>query len=406
MSDSSINSSRKGKKALAIIGCILVQICCGILYVWSVFRQPVIDHYGWEPGQVNLIASFMLFAFCFGNLLGGLLQDKKGPKICCFIGIGMFGGGMLLSSFIPAGASIVWFYFTYCIIAGIGSGLCYGPVLACLQKWFPDKRGFATGLGAGAFGMSTVVFAPVANSLIQATNAPRAIMILGIIFLAVGLASCFMISLPESNTVGTEGRAQAAAETSMTPLQAAKTWPFWLLFIGCFLYNGTWNMLSPIIKTLGINRGLTDTAATLCVSLTGIANAAGRLIMSSLSDKIGRVATLLILCGMTIISGIALIFSGGGFLFGIVLLTAFAYGGPAAVNPATSTDFFGPKYAGSNYGIIMLSLGFSSVLFNMLSNAMYRATGGYTLTFIAGAASAAISVVVYIVISKLRKKAN
>ena len=165
-------------------------------------------------------------------------------------------------------------------------------------------------------------------------------------------------------------------------------------------------MLSPIIKTLGINRGLTDTAATLCVSLTGIANAAGRLIMSSLSDKIGRVATLLILCGMTIISGIALIFSGGGFLFGIVLLTAFAYGGPAAVNPATSTDFFGPKYAGSNYGIIMLSLGFSSVLFNMLSNAMYRATGGYTLTFIAGAASAAISVVVYIVISKLRKKAN
>ena len=396
------NSNHKnGKKILAIAGCILVQICVGILYVWSVFREPVISYYNWNPGQVNLIASFMLFAFCIGNLAGGYIQDKKGPKISCFIGIIMFGGGMLLSSLIPAGASIIWFYLSYCVIAGLGSGLCYGPVLACMQKWFPDKRGFATGLAAGAFGMSTVVFAPVANSLIRATNAPRAIMILAVIFLAVGIAACFMISVPEGSV---QGNSQTA-EISLTPLQAAKTWPFWLLFLGCFLYNGTWNMLSPIIKSLGINRGLSDAAATLCVSLTGIANAAGRLIMSSLSDKIGRVVTLVILCAMTIVSGIALIFSGGGVLFGIVLLTAFAYGGPAAVNPATSTDFFGPKYSGTNYGIIMLALGLSSVVFNMLSNAMVNASGGYTITFIAGAASAGVSVIIYLVISHLRKRA-
>ena len=134
---------KKGKKVLAIAGCILVQICVGILYVWSVFREPVISYYNWESGQVNLIASFMLFAFCFGNLAGGYLQDKKAPKMSCIIGIIMFGGGMLLSSFIPAGASIIWFYLSYCVVAGLGSGLCYGPVLACMQKWFPEKRGFA-----------------------------------------------------------------------------------------------------------------------------------------------------------------------------------------------------------------------------------------------------------------------
>jgi len=297
-------------------------------------------------------------------------------------------------------ASIVWFYISYCIIAGIGSGLCYGPVLACMQKWFPDKRGFATGLAAGAFGMSTVVFAPVANSLINATNAPRAIMILAIIFLVIGIASCFMISVPATEVSSRE----MTGEVSLPPLKAAATLPFWLLFIGCFLYNGTWNMLTPIIKPLGISRGLSDAAATLCVSLTGIANAAGRLIMSTLSDKIGRILTLIILCGLTIVSGIVLIFSGGGALFGTVLLAAFAYGGPAAVNPATSTDFFGPKYAGSNYGIIMLSLGLSSVVFNMISNAVYNSSGSYTITFILGAASAAASVIIYIMIGRLRNK--
>ena len=91
-------------------------------------------------------------------------------------------------------------------------------------------------------------------------------------------------------------------------------------------------------------------------------------------------------------------------LFGIVLLAAFAYGGPAAVNPATSTDFFGPKYAGTNYGIIMLALGLSSVVFNMVSNAMVNISGGYTLTFIAGAASAGVSVIIYLVINMLTRK--
>ena len=163
-------------------------------------------------------------------------------------------------------------------------------------------------------------------------------------------------------------------------------------------------MLTPLINGLGIERGLSSSMAVLCVSLTGLTNAAGRLIMASLSDKLGRINTLHVLCVMTIACALLLIFVPGYAYFIVVLVTAFAYGGPAAVNPATSTDFFGPKYSGTNYGVIMLALGLSSVVFNAISNALYAATSAYTLTFIMGAVTAAVSIVIYVVIDKLNKK--
>lgn len=403
-----MTKSSKSKLLSAVIGCLVVQLCVGILYVWSVFKQPAIDFFGWEAGSVNLVASFMLFCFCFGNLVGGIIQDRIGPKPVCIMGVCLFGGGILISSFLPASTPIVVFYLTYCLVAGMGSGFAYGAVLSCMQKWFPHKRGFASGLGASAFGLSTVVFSPIISALLGAVGLSKTLLILSILFLVVGIVACMFISLPDQAYLATlnlpAASSKGGADHSKTLAQAVRTVPFWLLFVGCFLYNGTWNMLTPLIKGLGMDRGLSEAMAVLCVSLTGLTNAAGRLLMASLSDKLGRINTLNILCAMTLVCGLLLIFVGGPAYLIVVLITAFAYGGPAAINPATSTDFFGPKYSGTNYGIIMLSLGLSSVVFNAISNALYTATGAYTLTFIMGAVTAALSIVIYVIIDKLNKK--
>lgn len=403
--------AKTGKRKMfsAVAGCLAVQLCVGILYVWSVFRQPAIDYFGWESGSVNLVASFMLFCFCFGNLLGGIIQDRIGPKPVCIMGVCLFGGGILLSSFLPATAPIILFYLTYCLLSGLGSGLAYGPVLSCIQKWFPHRRGFASGLGASAFGLSTVIFAPIIDGLLAINGLSKTLLILAIIFLAVGIIACMFISLPDEAYLSSLHQAIEVSPIHNTdsskPLsQAARTVPFWLLFLGCFLYNGTWNMLTPLIKSLGTARGLTAGLATLCVSLTGLTNAAGRLFMASLSDRLGRIPTLVILCAMTLLGGLLLIFVGGPIYFVVVLIVAFAYGGPAAINPATSTDFFGPKYSGSNYGVIMLALGLSSVVFNAISNTLYAVTGAYTLTFIMGAVTAVFSIGIYLAVGFLTPK--
>lgn len=400
--------SSKTNLLRAVIGCLLVQLCVGILYLWSVFKQSAIGYYDWNDGSVNLVASFMLFSFCLGSLTGGILQDRIGPKPVCIAGVGLFGGGILLSSFLPAGTPIFLFYLTYCLIAGMGTGFAYGSVLSCMQKWFPHKRGFATGLAASAFGFSTVVFSPVISLLLGILPLPATLRTLAVIFLVVGLGACTQISLPNQEYLDSLHLPAAAsfAAQSMTLREAIRTLPFWLLFLGAFLYNGTWNMLTPLIKGLGISRGLSESTAVLCVSLTGITNAAGRLMMSSLSDKLGRISTLLLLCAMTLAGAILLISAGGGAYLAVVLLTAFAFGGQAAISPATSTDFFGPKYSATNYGVIMLSLGLSSVLFNAISNALYSATGSYTSTFLMGAVTAVLSGVAFLMIDRLSKRKN
>lgn len=400
--------SSRFKLLRAAVGCLLVQLCVGILYLWSVFKQSAISHFGWDGGAVNLVASFMLFAFCLGSLVGGILQDRIGPKPVCIAGVALFGGGILASSFLSTDAPILLFYLTYCLIAGMGTGFAYGAVLSCMQKWFPHKRGFATGLAASAFGLSTVVFSPVINALLGFMSLPDTLRTLSIIFLVVGLGACTQISLPDEEYLKSLNlpTAVAGGVRSMALNEAARTLPFWLLFLGAFLYNGTWNMLTPLIKGLGVERGLSESAAVLCVSLTGITNAAGRLLMSSLSDKLGRITTLTILCATTLASAMLLIFADGGMYLAVVLITAFAFGGQAAISPATSTDFFGPKYSATNYGVIMLSLGLSSVLFNAVSNALYTATGTYTITFLMGAVTALGACAAFLYIDRLSKRRN
>lgn len=401
-----MKNSGKGKLIASIIGCLLVQLCVGILYLWSVFKNSTMEFHGWPDSSVNMVVSIMLFCFCFGNLIGGILNDKIGPKLVSILGCCLFGGGILLASLLPKGCSIWLFYLTYCLIAGLGSGFAYGAAISCLQKWMPHRRGLASGLAVSAFGLSTVIFSPVSSALLGMMTLPATLRTLAIVFLVVGLAACTLISLPDEAYLKSLNlpAAAAAGGRNLTLGQAIRTVPFWMLFLSIFFINGTWNMLTPLIKGLGMERGLPESMAVLTVSLTGLTNAIGRLSMATVSDKLGRGNTLYILGALTIACALALIVSPGYLYMIIVLVTAFAYGGPSAINPAFSTDFFGPKYSGSNYGVIMLALGFSSIFFNAVSNAMYAATGAYTLTFVMGALTAVASIVLTWIIVRFQKK--
>lgn len=396
---------KKSSLWLSVGACLVTDLSIGILYVWSVLKADAVAYYGWTDGAANLVASFMLFSFCIGNLLGGAANDRIGPKTVSYIGVIFFCTGIFIASLLPQGSSALWFYVSYCIIGGIGSGGAYGAILSCIQKWFPHKRGFATGLSTAAFGLGTVVFSPIIAAMLKATSINNVLKILSVSFLVIGLFACILIRQPDEAylkalTIPGSGKAATQTTKDMEPKEVIRTLPFWCLFFSMFFYNGTWNMLNPLIKGLGITRGLPETAAVLCVSLTGLLNAAGRFSMASLSDRLGRIRTIVLLSILTILCAAALTVVGGYGYFIIVLLTALAYGGPSAVNPAACTDFFGAKYSGTNYGIAMLGLGFSSLFFNIVSNTLYSATESYTLTFVMGGISAAIAAVLMIVLKK------
>ncbi len=405
-------SNMNRKAILPICSSLVVQLCVGILYLWSVFKTPVVEAFQWNASSAGMVSSYMIFAFVFGNLIGGFLNDKKGPRITCFAGVILFSLGVGLSGLLT-GKTVGLIYVTYAVMGGLGSGFAYGACISCIQKWLPHRRGLASGLACGAFGLSTVVFTPVSNFLMNSfmvngvVNFKPVFLILAGVFAVLGLvASCF-VKLPDEEylrSLNLETKA-AAVQDNYTLGQAMKMPVFWCLFFSIFFINGTWNLCVPLIKDLGVARGLSTGVAIACVSFTGITNAAGRIIMSTLSDKLGRTNTMYILCGLTFVGAVLTTFITGYGYFATIAIIAFAYGGPSALNAALCTDLFGPKHSGVNYGVAMLALGFSSVFFNWVSNTFLHATvENVAPTFIMGAVTSVIPVFLMMAIQKYQDK--
>ena len=392
---------------IPIAACLVVQMCVGIIYLWSALKQNMMQTYQWNGSAANMVSSYMIFAFVLGNLIGGFINDKRGPKVTCLYGMILFAVGILLSAFV---SQIVLFYLTYAVIAGLGSGFAYGACISCIQKWLPHKRGLASGLACAAFGLSTVIFTPFTNFLMEQNRGADGIvsfrpvfLTLACIFAVFGFLSIILISLPDEQYL--KGlpipKKKTSGATDFTLGQAIRLPVFWALFFAIFFINGTWNLCVPLIKDLGMQRNLSESMAIACVSFTGITNAAGRLIMASLSDKLGRTNTMHILSIMTLIGAILLTFITGIGYFATIALIAFAYGGPSAINAALSTDLFGPKNSGTNYGVAMTALGFSSVFFNFISGSVLHATvENVTSTFIMGAITAVIPIFLMIYIQR------
>lgn len=408
-----MEKTRSKKMIPAIIGCLVVQLCVGILYLWSAFKGDVVKAYDWTASAANMVSSYMIFAFVFGNLIGGIINDKKGPKLTCILGVVLFSAGIAITAFVKKAAL---FDLSYAIMAGLGSGFAYGACISCIQKWLPHKRGLASGLACSAFGLSTVVFTPVCNWLMNLNRGTDGIvsftpvfLILAAVFAVLGIIACLFISLPDEGYLsGLNLPAKTVNSTVDFSLgKAMKTPAFWALFFSIFFINGTWNLCVPLIKDLGMKRGLVESMAIACVSFTGITNAAGRLIMATVSDKIGRANGEYILCGITLIGAVLMTFIGGMGYFATIALIAFAYGGPSALNAALCTDLFGPKHSGANYGVAMLALGFSSIFFNFISSNILHATvDNVTSTFIMGAVTAVIPLFLMKYLDVVLKKRN
>ena len=392
-----MNSTNPNRpRILSIVGCLLVQLCVGIIYLWSVFKTPVAESFGCAAETLNMVSSFMLSAFVVGCMLGGFMNDRSGPRLTCITGVGLLSAGMLLTGFLTP-STIVAINFTYAVLGGLGSGIAYSACVSCVQKWLPHKRGLATGLAVSAFGLSTVVFAPAFKALMAAytvtetglVDFQRVFFALAVIFLSCGLIGCFMIRTPNQ---ASETNVKAAAPNADIPLgKAVRTMPFWCIFLTVFFINGTWNLTVPVLYDLGIERGLTAAAATFAVSFTGIPNAIGRLLMASLSDKMGRRNCIRLLSILTAVAALLMIFAKGYAYIAVVAVIAFAYGGPSSVNAAMTTDYFGSRHSGTNYGVIMLALGLSSLFFNMLSATVLH--GNLSLSFVTAAISAVIPLI-------------
>jgi OFA family oxalate/formate antiporter-like MFS transporter len=379
-----------GRYRILVLAAVL-QLFLGVIYVWSVFVTPVSEAYGWAPASAKLTSSFMLGFFVLGMLVSGRLERRLGTTKPVLIGGALLALGMAATSVIPEGSG--WLiYVTYGIAGGFGVGMGYGAVVSCVPKWFPDKRGMATGVSVCAFGFSTVVFAPLIEALIAEFTVRPALRILAAAFLAVTLALFSFIRLPSAPAVGSAAKAGAApgdGTRQYTTLEALKTGRFYLITLSLMLGTSVFFILNPSFKELATKRGLEDFGTAL-VMMTGVASALGRLVFPLVSEKLGREATAGAAIGLTALCAFALSFAGGFLFMASVVVCAFCYGGYSGIYPLISGDHFGLSNVGSNYAAVMCGFAVSALFFPAILTGIFSGTALFIALGIIGALGVAL----------------
>lgn len=350
------------------VAAVLMQICLGMAYGWSVFKKPLMGAEHWTETSVQLNFTLAIFFLGIGTIIGGLWQDKAGPrKVATTAGI-IYGLGYMIAGFSAAHHSLNGLYIGYGVLTGIGMGMGYICPVATLVKWFPDMRGLMTGVAVCGYGFGAAVMSPFAAWEVKTYSVSAAFWTLGVIYLIVVVAAAQFYANPPQGwrPAGWEPRtavAKAASTYQFTVGEALTTWQFYLLFLLLFLNVSAGIMIisqaSPMAQEMV---GMTVLQAAGMVSVISICNGLGRVFWAWVSDHIGRAQVYFLLFAIQVCIFFMLPRTHNWTLFTIFFaVIGLCYGGGFGTMPSFTADFFGAKAMGGIYGIILLAWGVAAI---------------------------------------------
>jgi len=372
------------------VAAVLVQLALGAVYAWSVFNKPLQGQFGWSRSEVVLPFEVAIGTIVIGTIIGGRIQDRRGPRPVALVGVVLYSAGIMLASLVSSRDQLWLLVLTYGVMGGIGLGLAYITPIAMLVKWFPDKRGLITGIAVGGFGFGAVITGPVATAMLEDTGDKTSVFLpLGAAYLIAGLAGAALFRNPPAGYTVAGHEPQPAAGAAGTTgsgafdLRGALRTRQWYLLTGILFLNTLCGIafISQASDAAQEVAGVDVRTAATFVGLMGLFNGGGRILWAALSDRIGRMPTFL---GMLAVQGVAfLLLPHVAFALFAVLsaLIYLAYGGGFGTMPATAADFFGTPHAGAIYGAMIVAWSAGGVVGPLLAARLYESSGGYGLPF-------------------------
>ena len=386
----------------AMIASLIICICAGFGYAWSVLQTPIIAAHGWPDSQVSLTYTITVLCSTMSPLFFGALIRRLGTRRCVILGAVLFGIGIIATGWMSGG---VWqLYLFYGILSGLGCGFIYPTMMAYVVRLFPEKSGMASGLGTAAYGSGAILWAPIANALIQGVSLKGTFCILGGAFLVIILiGSLFLVEPPEGL------REALCSAANDAPVQTeglrrgemVKTSSFYVMVVifTCGLVAGVIviSQASPILQNA---YGFTSSTAAVFVSVFAACNMAGRFLFGSLSDKLGLRKVVSVVSIVCAASMLALTLCKTTVPAVIAMCVAAAcYGGFASVLTPLTAQVFGPKYITENYGVMYVVFGLASLIGPVLAVRLRTPAGAYTWAFAAAAVLAAVGLVLNCVVN-------
>ena len=390
MTDSILGmAAEKGRWVLIILG-LIINLCLGSVYSWSVFVKPLTDYFTETMGQsvtaneILLPFSVFLAFFAIAMPLTGKFIEQLGPRNVTIIGGCLTGLGWLLSSF---AGSVQWLYIFYGVIAGTGVGIAYGVPVAVAARWFPDRRGLAVGLTVLGFGFSAVLTANIAGFLIGATGVMNTFRFFGIAFIIMIVLLALPLKFPAAGwkPAGWTPPAPAAGQAAACEFnreQMLKTSAFYALwgcyFIGCLAGLMAIGIAKPVGTDIGIETGL----ATILVGVFAVFNGFGRPVFGSLTDMLTPRNTAMLSFALIALASMLIwqIPSVPVYILAFVILWG-CLGGWLAIAPTACASYFGTCDYPRCYGILFLAYGAGGIAGPQLAGFIKTATGSYMGVF-------------------------
>ncbi len=391
-------------RGLVVLGAILIQLCLGAIYAWSVYTKGLVEA-GWTKAQTQLVFSAGLALFAIVMVIAGRLMPKVGPRKLAISGGIVLGLGYILAGLFGAENFTTTFIFIG-IVGGSGIGLGYVVPIAVGMRWFPDKKGLITGLAVAGFGFGATLWMALADKLgplgggqlIHNIGISKTFIIYGIAYLViVVIGGTWMVFPPDGwkpkgwNPPVSTTTKPLAGSVDFTSIEMLRTPQFYLILF-TFAFGASAGLMSiglmklwpmQALQANGISPEEASAAATLAMAVFfALFNGLGRIVWGMISDKIGRKTSIIL---MTATQGVFVFlfqYMAGNpvTLYLFAMLIGFNFGGNFALFPTITADTFGTKYIGQNYGWVFLAYAIGGI-FGPILGGKLGDMGNFPLAF-------------------------
>jgi OFA family oxalate/formate antiporter-like MFS transporter len=374
-----------------VLGLVAMMAISSPQYVWTLFTGPLNQKLGTTLAELQWTFSLLIILQTWCSPMQAYLVDRYGPRLLISVGALMSGGGWVLSSYVDN----LWaLYFTYGVICGFGTGIIYVGIIGLMVRWFPDRRGLATGLAAAGYGFGAFFTSFPIDSMIKSSGYAHTLVVWGIIQGIIGVIAAQWLRVPPEGWLP-DGYSPATATTtqtgrSYTPQEMLKNPVFWLLFIMMSMMSTSGLMVTsnvgPFAREYKVAEILVLGMAALPLSLTlsRVTNGLTRPFFGWVSDHIGREMTMFVAFSLEAVAILVLFaFIDQPALFVVLTgLVFFGWGEIFSLFPSTLTDTFGPRYAATNYGFLYIAQGVGSILGGPAAAYLKQVTGSWNSVFI------------------------
>jgi len=380
-----------------VVGGMSMNLALGSLYAWSVFIAPLEKEFSWKRADTSQVFTWAVVVFALTFIVAGRLQDKLGPFRISLIGGVLVSAGFFLCAYT---SSLTYLIICFGILGGVGNGFGYATPIPVMAKWFPDKRGLAVGLAVAGYGGGSAIFGPLAGKvLIPAYGWRTTFEILGVIFAFMTIFGAFLLKNPPTGYKPAGWTPAPASKVAATtyeflPGEVLATPTFYFMWVAYALGTSAGLMvisqLVPFAKSQGV---ASDALAFMGLVVGAVGNAGGRILSGWLSDALGRLNVLRL---MILISAIAMpilyaVGSNVALLYATVFVVYWCYGTQLSVNGSATSDFWGTRNAGINYGMLFTSWGVAGIIGPRIGGVLFDKYKNYRYAFYAAAVLAVVA---------------